>query len=113
MATADVYRGLTVPAQPQSGAGILAALQQGGPEDIGRHLHNRLQPVAERLCPRISEEHARLARLTPAGQLMSGSGSSLFALCRNRREAQRLAQELRYHPDGKESSRIFLVRSCS
>jgi 4-diphosphocytidyl-2-C-methyl-D-erythritol kinase len=113
MATADVYRALTVPAQPHDGASVLAALQMGDPEAIGRHLHNRLQPVAERLCPRIAEEHARLAALRPAGQLMSGSGSSLFALCRDRREALRLAQELRHGPDGQEGSRVFLVRSCS
>ncbi len=113
LATADVYRTLTVPAQPQSGASILVALGRGDPEEIGRRLHNRLQPVAEALCPRIGEEYARLAALRPAGQLMSGSGSSLFALCRDRREAQRLAQELRQSADGQERTRIYLVRSCS
>jgi len=108
-----VYRALTVPEQPQGGAGILAALRAGDPEEVGRHLHNRLQPVAEQLCPRIAEEFARLAALKPAGQLMSGSGSSLFALCRDRREALRLAQELRQGPDGHKRAAVFLVRSCS
>jgi 4-diphosphocytidyl-2C-methyl-D-erythritol kinase len=44
---------------------------------------------------------------------MSGSGSTLFALCRDRTEASRLAGALRKGTDGKESPRVFLVRSCS
>ena len=73
MATADVYRALTVPAQPQSGAGILAALRQGDPEEIGRQLHNRLQPVAERLC------RQRLGPIQPPGNCFTWLRSIRFA----------------------------------
>ena len=61
-------------------------LAAGDVEEIGRRLHNRLQPAAERLCPAVARAGSqRLAALRAGGQLMSGSGSTLFALCRDRR----------------------------
>jgi 4-diphosphocytidyl-2-C-methyl-D-erythritol kinase len=113
LATADVYRGLQVPDTPRTGQEIRAALARGDVEELGPCLHNRLQPVAERLCPEVAQLAARLAQLGPAGQLMSGSGSSLFALCRERGEALRLAKELRHGPDQGRRLNVFLVRSCS
>lgn len=111
-ATAEVYKRVQVPAAQQTGDGIRKALETGDLDEIGKRLFNRLQPAAESLAPRIADYHRRLAQLAPAGQLMSGSGSSLFALCRSRIEAQRLADELRH---GMEvgSFTVFLVRSCS
>jgi 4-diphosphocytidyl-2-C-methyl-D-erythritol kinase len=125
LSTADVYRGVTVPDQPLTGVEIRQAAADGNVEELGRRLHNRLQPVAERLCPTIARYRARLEQLHPAGQLMSGSGSSLFALCRDHRQAQRIARELRTGPeedssdpqveDGSKPKRwkLFIVRSCS
>jgi 4-diphosphocytidyl-2-C-methyl-D-erythritol kinase len=109
LATADVYCNVSVPAEPQTGDEIRQAVESGDVEAIGRHLHNRLQAAAEQLCPAIAQYQARLAQLGPAGQLMSGSGSSLFALCRGRDEARRLANQLRHGADGEQ---VFLVRSC-
>src|SRR5207253_8224182 len=51
VSTAEVYRGLTLPEQPQTGREILRAAREGDVEEIGRRLHNRLQPVALRICP--------------------------------------------------------------
>src|SRR5262249_61466141 len=70
LSTAAVYRGVTVPEQPQSGEEIRAAAAAGDVEEIGRRLHNRLQPVAEQLCPEVAELYSRLVELGPAGQLM-------------------------------------------
>src|SRR5262245_46376954 len=89
LSTADVYRGVNVPEHPESGDTLRQAAAEGDVEEIGRHLHNRLQPPAEHLCPLIATLHRRLAELEPAGQLMSGSGTSLFALCRDHGEALR------------------------
>jgi 4-diphosphocytidyl-2-C-methyl-D-erythritol kinase len=108
LATADVYRNVRVPDQPETGEEIRRAVEAGDIEEIGRRLHNRLQPPALQLCPAIAQYQARLARLGPTGQLMSGSGSSLFALCRGRDQARRLASELRHGADGEY---VFLVRS--
>ncbi len=110
LATAEVYRSVTVPDQPRTGEEIRRAVAAGDSEEIGRCLHNRVQPVAEQLCPAMARYRDRLAGLAPAGQLMSGSGSSWFALCRHRAEARRLARTLRQRPD-REDAIVFLVRS--
>jgi 4-diphosphocytidyl-2C-methyl-D-erythritol kinase len=55
----------------------------------------------------------RLAALGPAGQAMSGSGSTLFALCRDHREAVRIARELRHGAEELGRPRVYLVRSCA
>jgi len=113
LSTADVYRGVTVPEQPQTGIEIRAAAAAGDIEVMGRRLHNRLQPAAERLCPALAGYLARLAELGAAGQAMSGSGTSLFALCRDQREALRIARGLRSRSEEGMNARVFVVRSCS
>jgi 4-diphosphocytidyl-2-C-methyl-D-erythritol kinase len=139
LSTAAVYRGVTVPAQPESGTALRQAVVDGNVEEIGRRLHNRLQPVAEGLCPALAALGQRLQRLRPAGQMMSGSGTSFFALCRDPRDAQRIARALRSgsdeglaagvpphansSPPGGEGQAVrgpagnrlelFIVRSCS
>jgi 4-diphosphocytidyl-2-C-methyl-D-erythritol kinase len=119
LSTAEVYRGVAIPERPESGAAMRQAAADGDVEEIGRRLHNRLQPVAERLCPPVASLHRRLAQLGAAGQSMSGSGASLFALCRDHGEALRLARELRAGAEearaGAETGgiRLFVVQSCS
>jgi 4-diphosphocytidyl-2-C-methyl-D-erythritol kinase len=113
ISTAEVYRGLVAPESPHMGLEIRQAALDGDVDEIGRRLHNRLQPVAEELCPDLAAYEARLAAFRPAGRLLSGSGSSLFALCRNSREAQALALGLLERPEEGMNSRVFIVRSCS
>jgi 4-diphosphocytidyl-2-C-methyl-D-erythritol kinase len=124
LATAAVYRGVTVPAEPQDGEAIRAAAERGDVEEVGRRLHNRLQPVAERLCPEVAVLDRMLAGLQPAGRLMSGSGSSLFALCRDASEAWRIARALDGGAEegsspgdraggGARRAKRFVVESCS
>src|SRR5207302_3820961 len=93
--TAMVYRQVQLPAQPTDGAGMREAFASGDVEAIGRRLHNRLQPAAEAIAPELKALHARLLALQPAGALLSGSGSTLFAVCRDRLEAERIARDLR------------------
>ena len=120
LSTAEVYRGVTVPDIPESGEELRQAAADGNVEEIGRRLHNRLQPVAERLCPPVAALYRRLVRLGAAGQLMSGSGASLFALCRDPGEARRVARAFREAdadvPPGSvvgEGFQVYVVRSCS
>ncbi len=112
LSTAEVYRAVIVPASPQSGAALRQAVAAGAVADIGRLLFNRLQPAAQTLCPAIAGYQRRLAELQPAGQLMSGSGSSLFALCHDRSEALCLARALRRGPQNEGFS-VCVVGSCS
>jgi 4-diphosphocytidyl-2-C-methyl-D-erythritol kinase len=112
LATAAVYRGVVVPERPEKGEEIRQAVAEANLEEVGRRLHNRLQPVAERLCPPVAEYEARLARLRPAGHAMSGSGTSLFALCRDRCEALRIARAMSAEAEEGNRPRVFIVRSC-
>jgi 4-diphosphocytidyl-2-C-methyl-D-erythritol kinase len=113
LATADVYRVATVPDQPRDGTALLRAAKSGDVEELGRQLYNRLQPAALQLCPALADYRSRLLKLQPAGHLMSGSGSSWFALCRNPVEAQRIARGLRSGTEEANSPRVFIAQSCS
>jgi 4-diphosphocytidyl-2-C-methyl-D-erythritol kinase len=119
LSTAEVYRGVTIPAQPQSGDEIRRAVERGDIAEIGRRLHNRLQEVAERLRPEIAAGLAHLRSLGAVGVLMSGSGTSLFALCRDTDDAQRIARRLQNENEtafgsvAEGSWQIHVVRSCS
>ena len=97
--TPSVYRQVRVPDRPTQGDTILAALANGDIEGVGRSLHNRLQPAAEIVAPKLAELIRRIETHRPAGVLMSGSGSTLFALGRDRNDARRLARMLRADPE--------------
>jgi 4-diphosphocytidyl-2-C-methyl-D-erythritol kinase len=112
LSTADVYREVSVPEQPRSGDRLWRAFEMGDVEEVGRGLFNRLQPVAEKLCPSVAQLVGRLQGLRPAGVLMSGSGTSVFALCRDHREAQRVAQGLSAGPPDDPNPRVTIVQSC-
>jgi len=112
LSTAEVFRGVTVPNEPRSGAAIRQAATAGDVSELGRQLHNRLQPTAERLCPAVADLFMRLAGLGSAGQLMTGSGSTVFALCRDPGEALTLARALHSARDELGGARVFIVRSC-
>jgi 4-diphosphocytidyl-2-C-methyl-D-erythritol kinase len=109
LASRDVYTEVKVPANPASGEDMQRAVREGNVEAIGRALFNRLEEPAQRLCPELIRFRERLAHQKPAGVLMSGSGSTWFALCRTRAEARRVARQLRL---GQEEASVYLVRSC-
>jgi 4-diphosphocytidyl-2-C-methyl-D-erythritol kinase len=111
LATADVYRQVTVPASPRSGDDIRRALKAGDVEGVGRHLHNRLQDAAEKIRPEIADYQRQLEQLSPAGARMSGSGSALFALARDQSDSVRIAQELK--PASEKGCFVLAVRSWS
>jgi 4-diphosphocytidyl-2-C-methyl-D-erythritol kinase len=113
LSTAAVYSGVTVPDSSQRGEEIRRAVSAGNVEEIGRRLHNRLQEAAEKLCPAVRDLRIRVEGLKPAGQLMSGSGPCVFALCRDRGEALRIARLLRHGPDGEAGPSVFVVQSCT
>jgi 4-diphosphocytidyl-2-C-methyl-D-erythritol kinase len=115
LSTAAVFAALTLPAAPVDGRALCDSVERGDTDAVGQRLHNRLQPVAERLCPAIAEVAAILGRRGSgsgaAGHLMSGSGTTLFALCRGPTEAARLAADVSITAREKVS-RVYVVRSC-
>jgi 4-diphosphocytidyl-2-C-methyl-D-erythritol kinase len=112
LSTAEVFRSGVVPEEPISGEAVRRAAEAGDVSELGRLLHNRLQPAAERICPAVSGLLARLAGLGPAGQLMTGSGSTVFALCRGPAEALTVARALHSARDALSGVRVCIVRSC-
>ncbi len=94
LSTPEVYRGVTVPKTPRSAARMKAALRAGSVPAIGAELFNRLQPVAEQLCPEVTALRWVMEKLAPPGHLMSGSGSAYFALCHSRADARALARQV-------------------
>jgi 4-diphosphocytidyl-2-C-methyl-D-erythritol kinase len=112
LSTAAVFRRLTPPAEPHRGDAVRAAAAAGDVEALGRALFNRLGPVAEELCPAVRDARRALEELHPAGVLMSGSGSTVFAVCRGPGEACRVARELRSAREATDGPRVFVVQSC-
>ena len=112
--TAEVYRRVAVPAIPVDGAAVWAAVRAGDAVGLAGTLHNRLQPAAFVLRPEVEAVFRRLSACGPLGCLLSGSGSSVFAVCRDRADAVRVAGRYRSsgpQPDGPSADRVFVVRS--
>ena len=112
LSTVEVYRALQVPSVPVDGFAARAAFRAGDPDALGAALFNRLQPPAVHLAPAVETVYRRLVGLKPAGCLMSGSGSAVFALCRDSHEAHRVAQAFRAsRPPAEPESRVAVVRT--
>lgn len=112
LATADVFRHLSVPPSPIDGTAARAAFRAGDPVALGRALFNRLQGPAFDLAPIVRTVYSRLASLNPAGCLMSGSGSAVFAVGRDRADTLRVAAAFRAAtPPDEPESRVHVVRS--
>ena len=118
--TAEVYKrhaaiAAAEPYTPGDPAELLRALAAGDIEQLGRSLHNRLQRPAMELAPPVEALYRRLQQSGAAGHLMTGSGSCLFALCRDEREAMQVAHDLLsgWPPEDELArTRVFHVRSC-
>ncbi|MGL4550609.1 MAG: 4-(cytidine 5'-diphospho)-2-C-methyl-D-erythritol kinase [Gemmataceae bacterium] len=114
LATAAVYGRVSVPAEPQDGEAVRAALAAGDLPRLGAELFNRLEAPAVALEPAVAAWAGRLTASDALGWRMSGSGSSLFALCRDRRHAAGLVRRLRAvaADEGMSAARFYVVRSC-
>jgi 4-diphosphocytidyl-2-C-methyl-D-erythritol kinase len=112
LATAAVYRALGLPDRRTEGGPIRQALAAGDVSAIGRLLFNRLEAPAFALSAEVGRLRQALARLAPKGVLMSGSGSTVFALAEDAADAQRLAHALVSVGEDGTGLRVFVVRSC-
>jgi 4-diphosphocytidyl-2-C-methyl-D-erythritol kinase len=110
--TAAVYGMVIVPEEPRSAEELLKALARGDMEDLGRLLFNRLHEAADKVAPGLTDHARRLRQTQATGALLSGSGSTLFALARDRQEARRIARELAADP-ALAGCKVHAVRSCA
>jgi 4-diphosphocytidyl-2-C-methyl-D-erythritol kinase len=112
LSTAEVFRETMPPETLLTGDEARRAAEIGDIEELGRRLHNRLQAPAERLLPAVAQVRAKSAATGPAGTSMTGSGSTVFALCRSPLDAQRVARGLESSREGGDEFRVRVVRSC-
>ncbi len=92
--TAEVYRRLgSSLTQPRASViEFLNTLASGGPSAVARALFNRLEAPAFAFRPELSRLRSAAQRLLGTRVRMSGSGSSLFVVGRDRQDQARLAR---------------------
>jgi 4-diphosphocytidyl-2-C-methyl-D-erythritol kinase len=66
---------------------------------IGQALHNDLEKVVLPDQPKVLALRQRLQAMEPVGVMMSGSGSTVFALVEAQQQAEAIAQQLRQDVD--------------
>lgn len=93
--TADVYKRTVLPSTRRNGREARDALERGDPEKLAAGLFNRLQEATFLLAPEVRDRYDRLTRSNPLGVQVTGSGSTVFAVCRDRADAIRTASECR------------------
>ncbi|GAB4309926.1 MAG: 4-(cytidine 5'-diphospho)-2-C-methyl-D-erythritol kinase [Candidatus Bipolaricaulota bacterium] len=89
--TADVYRAFDELGLP---------LAPPGPPPTGAAIANGLWPAAVHLFPALPAVHSTLARVSPGGAGMTGSGSALFAPFPSREDAEEARRRVRPHVEG-------------
>ena len=82
VSTADVYRGMIVPLTDglRSGTRFAERLCRGDLDVVGSGLFNRLEETVFRVHPQLASAKERLIGARALGALLSGSGSTLYAL---------------------------------
>lgn len=107
LTTAEVYSGCRLAETPRQVGRLSEALSGGDLRQVGAAIHNQLESAAERLSPWVSRVKHELADCGCAAVQMSGSGSSCFGICRDARQARRVACWMR----ARGWSRSMAVRS--
>lgn len=109
LATADVFRNSIIPEQPQSGQGLIEAIQNSDSRAVARTMFNRLADPASRLTPWIEKLSSDFSRTGSMGTLLSGSGSACFGIYPTARAARIAAAQLK----GDEGTRVAVVHTLA
>jgi 4-diphosphocytidyl-2-C-methyl-D-erythritol kinase len=73
---------------------MLRAIADRDPEAIAQHLHNDLERVVLPEYPQVKKLRDRFGELGALGTMMSGSGSTVFALCKTIAQAEALKTQM-------------------
>ena len=122
LATKDVYEGLDAFRAAQSKNFMLTdpersltktllALRNGSLGELAEGFLNDLQPEAIRRCPILTDLHRRLRACGALGTLTSGSGPSVFGLCRDRAHAQACLRA--FDSSGLSLQMLRMVSTCA
>ncbi|MEE0771747.1 MAG: 4-(cytidine 5'-diphospho)-2-C-methyl-D-erythritol kinase [Anaerovoracaceae bacterium] len=97
VSTAEVYRGIddmTIPAHPDNDA-MISALNEHNFKNIKKNLINVLENFTLNRYPIVMYTKDRIQQLCSTGcVLMSGSGPTVFGLCRNVSEAKTICRQM-------------------
>jgi 4-diphosphocytidyl-2-C-methyl-D-erythritol kinase len=95
VSTAEAYRAFDADPQPLGDwRGVDAALRAGDVEALGTGLANNMTPASVSLVPAVGEALAWMGEQDGVfGALVSGSGSSVFGICRDAPTAQRIVRD--------------------
>lgn len=74
---------------------MVSAIGQRDGEKIGQLLHNDLEKVVLPAHPQVEQLRQTLAQFSPMGVMMSGSGSTVFALTDSKAQAEQIRQQLK------------------
>ena len=74
---------------------LVNAIAQNNYQSIGQLLHNDLEKVVLPKYPQVSELKSAFAAQNILGTMMSGSGSTVFALCESQAQAIAVEQQVR------------------
>jgi 4-diphosphocytidyl-2-C-methyl-D-erythritol kinase len=111
VSTAEVYKRLAVPAKPENGDRVRAAFRNRNAQELGSAIFNRLEELAFAIAPLVGQIRKRLHAINPAGAMMSGSGSTVFAPCDDSQIAQNVARVfVDSRPTDEPESRVIVVR---
>lgn len=123
LSTKEVYAGARAGEYGRRGAGFALtgaepsismvhhAISNGSLSELAQGLWNDLEPEAIRRCPLIARIQSQLREAGCLGTLVSGSGSSVFALCRDVPHAQALVTTLRRH--APQHAYLDIIRTAS
>jgi 4-diphosphocytidyl-2-C-methyl-D-erythritol kinase len=99
VSTGDIYAryrtSLTAPPTKGNFLSVLRGLEEGSLDRISAGLFNALQPTVYRKYPLLEIMHNELEKAGAKGVLLSGSGSTVFALAHNRAQGCKLATRIR------------------
>ena len=109
LSTRDVFLALQPDRPPRGSDAIRQAIQIGNLSLIGTQLHNSLEVPAEGLSEEVASLLASLDHVSSVGRMMTGSGSSCFALCAHHGQAVRAAHLLRATCRGQ----VFVVQTAT
>jgi 4-diphosphocytidyl-2-C-methyl-D-erythritol kinase len=95
LSTPEVFKLCKPSASPQPASNVVDAIRRGDLRRLGKTMRNGLQESAAKRTFWIDRLSEAFAGTNVPAHAMTGSGSCYFGVCRNRREARKVAAMLR------------------